>query len=241
MRTGIWTLAPGKFSLRMARSFLLLRCQSNLANVRRLRELVKQKIQETEFQNAIRVLFFGGEIANNQKAQAALDKEWNNLLAKGVWDESKVKECRKIVNEARRTGSKVHLGRIFEACYEKAQNFQKVTLFRSKAGQCSKETMFVMKTAIMLCLANSDRALHPWKQQKCSMPSVASQAFQDSRRMPSRLTSRPSSLGCPHEFRIHQPHGPLDPRCHPDSGGIWEKCLNCKIAVKGWKQIHHFK
>ena len=59
------------------------------------------------------------EIASNPKAKAALDKEWENLRNKGVWDEKRVRECRDIVAEARRNGQTVHLGRIFEACYEK--------------------------------------------------------------------------------------------------------------------------
>ena len=36
-----------------------------------------------------------------------------------MWDEKLVRELHKIIQEARRKGEKVHLGRIFEACYEK--------------------------------------------------------------------------------------------------------------------------
>ena len=71
-----------------------------------LRELVKQKIAELEFQNALTLfaavarLVSKQEVAANPKAKAAMDKEWNNLRDKGVWDEKRVRECRDIVSEA---------------------------------------------------------------------------------------------------------------------------------------------
>ena len=91
----------------------------------KLRELVKEKIKELEFKVALEPfasvarLVSKDEIARNPKAKAALDKEWENLRNRGVWDEKRVRECRDIVAEARREGKTVHLGRIFEACYEK--------------------------------------------------------------------------------------------------------------------------
>eukprot|EP00435_Cladocopium_sp_Y103_P010642 s3504_g2.t1 len=89
-----------------------------------LRELVKQKIKELEFKVALELfasvarLVTKDEVARNPKAQAALDKEWENLRTKGVLDESRVRECRDIVAEAKKAGQTVHLGRIFEACYD---------------------------------------------------------------------------------------------------------------------------
>eukprot|EP00435_Cladocopium_sp_Y103_P046789 s641_g13.t1 len=90
-----------------------------------LRELIKMRIAQLEFINALELfsavarLVPKDEVAKNPKAKAALDKEWENLRTKGVWDESRVRECRSIVDEARKNGETVHLGRIFEACYEK--------------------------------------------------------------------------------------------------------------------------
>ena len=58
-----------------------------------LRELVKEKIKELEFKVALELfasvarLVSKDEIASNPKAKAALDKEWENLRVKGVWDE----------------------------------------------------------------------------------------------------------------------------------------------------------
>ena len=76
----------------------------------KLRELVKQKIKELEFKVALELfasiarLVSKDGIASKPKAQAAFDKEWDNLRNKGVWDEQRVRECRDIVAEARREG-----------------------------------------------------------------------------------------------------------------------------------------
>ena len=76
----------------------------------KLRELVKQKIKELEFKVALDLfasvarLVSKDEIASNPNAQAAFDKEWDNIRNKGVWDEERVRECRDIVAEARREG-----------------------------------------------------------------------------------------------------------------------------------------
>ena len=113
-----------------------------------LRELVKEKIREPEFKVAIELfasvarLVSKEEVARNPKAKAALDKEWDNLRNKGVWDEKRVRECRDIVAEARRNNKTVHLGRIFEACYEKGSELP-------EAGQYFRETTFVMRILIM--------------------------------------------------------------------------------------------
>ena len=81
-----------------------------------LRELVQEKIRELEFKVAIELfasvarLVSKEEVARNPKAKAALDKEWDNLRNNGVWDEKRVRECRDIVAEARRSNETVHLG-----------------------------------------------------------------------------------------------------------------------------------
>eukprot|EP00435_Cladocopium_sp_Y103_P049117 s114_g14.t1 len=91
-----------------------------------LTELIKLKIQELEFKSALELfsavarLVPKDEVARNPKAKAALDKEWENLRAKAVWDETGVRGCKSIVEEAGKAGQTVHLGRIFEACYEES-------------------------------------------------------------------------------------------------------------------------
>ena len=90
-----------------------------------LREIVKEKIKELEFKKALELyaavarLVSKDEVSRTPKAQEAMNKEWDKLLTKGVWDQSRVHDCHDIVAEARAKGETVHLGRIFEACYEK--------------------------------------------------------------------------------------------------------------------------
>ena len=59
------------------------------------------------------------ERAANPKAKAALDKEWNKLIAQDCWDYSSVREWSDVSAEARRTGAVAHVGRIFDTCVEK--------------------------------------------------------------------------------------------------------------------------
>ena len=82
-----------------------------------MRALVEDKLSEIQkkldfdlFANVAKVLS-KHEISKSPGPQKALDAEWEKLLNKKTWDQSKVKECRAIVD-----GEKVHIGRIFEIC-----------------------------------------------------------------------------------------------------------------------------
>jgi hypothetical protein len=59
------------------------------------------------------------EARENAKATAALDKEWNKLRNMQCWDETRVEEWSIVAARAKRTGNKVHIGRIFDICVEK--------------------------------------------------------------------------------------------------------------------------
>ena len=59
------------------------------------------------------------EINNTPAAQAALDKEWNNLVNKGAWDYTTVREWGDVSKEAIKNNVKVHVGKVFEICVEK--------------------------------------------------------------------------------------------------------------------------
>ena len=103
-----------------------------------MRQLVEEKIQElTEETNAsllaavvqllmkpkyqtcfsaVAKVLNKKELAASKDAQASLDKEWDKLLNKKTWDQERVKECRRVVEEARNKCEKVHIGRIFDIC-----------------------------------------------------------------------------------------------------------------------------
>ena len=59
------------------------------------------------------------EVRSTPAAQAALLKEWDKLRKAGCWDEGAVCEWAAVAAKARKTGSKAHVGMIFEICVEK--------------------------------------------------------------------------------------------------------------------------
>ena len=225
----------------------------------RIRELVREKIKELEFKVALELfasvarLVSKDEIASNPKAKAALDKEWDNLRNKGVWDEKRVRECRDIVAEARRNGQTVHLGRIFEACYEKGselpesdprRKFKGRTVFQGNnvRDENSDHALFnelgsspaSMEAAKLLDAFGSQPGFS--KQQADAIQAYIQALF----------TGVPTWLSLPRnrwpkdwEKKYWQPMVPmlLALYGHPDSGGIWENHLNSRVVKQGWKQI----
>ncbi len=53
------------------------------------------------------------------KAKAALDKEWDRFRSLNTWDENGVREWSEVAAEARRSGKKTHMGRVFAILVEK--------------------------------------------------------------------------------------------------------------------------
>ena len=75
------------------------------------------------------------EINNTPAAQAALDKEWNNLTSKGAWDYSTVREWDDVSREAIKNKTKVHVGKIFEICVEKGSELPQGDPMRKFKGR----------------------------------------------------------------------------------------------------------
>ena len=224
-----------------------------------LREMIKNKIAELEFKVALELfsavarLVPKDEVRKNPKAKAALDKEWENLRTKGVWDESRVKECKSIVEEARKKGETVHLGRIFEACYEKGselpaddprRKFKGRTVFQGNnvRDQDSDHALFAE-------LGSSPASMEAAKLLDAfgSQPGFSkAQADAIQAYIQALFTGVPTWLSLPRnrwpehwEKQFWQPMVPLVLALygHPDSGGIWENHLNSRIGKEGWKQI----
>ena len=173
--------------------------------------MIKNKIRELEFKVALEL--FGAvarlvpkdEIAKNPKAKAALDKEWENLRTKGVWDESRVRECKSIVDEARKNGQTVHLGRIFEASYEKGSELPPDDPRRKfRDVLCFRGTMFVTNRSCFVCRA---RFQPRWKLQNSLMHSDRNLDSAKLKLTPFRHISRPSSLGCPRGIHFPETDG----------------------------------
>jgi len=207
-----------------------------------LRDMIKNKIKELEFKvalelfSAVAPLVPKEEVRRNPKAKAALDKEWENLRTKGVWDESRVKECKSIVDEARKKGETVHLGRIFEACYEKGSELPADDPRRKFKGRAVFQGNNVgdqdSDHALFAELGSSPASMEAAKL----LDAFGSHLFTG---VPTWLTLPRNRWPDHWEKQFWQPMVPLVLALygHPDSGGIWENHLNSRIGKEGWKQI----
>ena len=74
---------------------------------------------------------------------AALDKEWTKLRNIGCWDESRVEEWSIVANKAKKSGIKVHIGRIFDICVEKNSELDESDPNRKFKGRVVFEGCYV--------------------------------------------------------------------------------------------------
>ena len=224
-----------------------------------IRELIAQRIKQIEFQVAFELfcavarLVPRDEVSRTPKAKAALDAEWERLRAKGTWDEARVQECRKVVSEAHRKGETVHLGRIFEACYEKGSELEAWNPLRKFKGRTVFEGNNVRDQnsdhALFGELGSSPASMEAAKVLDAygSQPGFGKQQADAVQAYVQALfTGVPTWISLPRnrwpktwEGKYQNPVVPLVLALygHPDSGGIWEKHLNSRLHSKGWEQI----
>ena len=75
------------------------------------------------------------EIRANPKAQEALDIEWNKLVKKTAWMYDTVREWGEISGKAKKSGKKVHIGKVFEICVEKGSELPEGHKLRKFKGR----------------------------------------------------------------------------------------------------------
>ena len=75
------------------------------------------------------------EIRANPKAQEALDLEWNKLVKKDAWLYDTVTEWKEVSNKAKKSGEKVHVGKVFEICVEKGSELPEGDKLRKFKGR----------------------------------------------------------------------------------------------------------
>ena len=75
------------------------------------------------------------EIKSNPKAQEALDIEWNKLVKKTAWLYDTVSEWHDISQKAKKSGNKVHVGKVFEICVEKGSELPITSKLRKFKGR----------------------------------------------------------------------------------------------------------
>ena len=67
-----------------------------------------------------------GEWTGNAKAEAAYEKEWANLKARGVIDETRVRSWKQVAREAQENNTKVHFGFLFGFMVEKNAELREI-------------------------------------------------------------------------------------------------------------------
>eukprot|EP00435_Cladocopium_sp_Y103_P017887 s3960_g4.t1 len=92
------------------------------------------------------------EIRANPKAQEALDVEWNKLVKKTAWLYDTVAEWKTVSEKAKKSGKKVHVGKVFEICVEKGSELPEGHKLRKFKGRTVFQGNYVMDE-------NSDTAL----------------------------------------------------------------------------------
>ena len=75
------------------------------------------------------------EIRANPKTQASLDVEWKKLVDKKAWLYDTVTEWKEVAAKAKRTGKKVHVGKVFEICVEKGSELPAGSPLRKFKGR----------------------------------------------------------------------------------------------------------
>jgi hypothetical protein len=74
---------------------------------------------------------------------ASLNKEWDKVRNMGCWDESRVEEWSVVASRSKRSGVKVHIGRIFDICVEKNSELDESDPNRKFKGRVVFEGCYV--------------------------------------------------------------------------------------------------
>ena len=192
------------------------------------------------------------EVASNPKALKAVLSEWEKLRAAGCWDEKKVREWSDVAMEARKTGTKAHVGLIFEICVEKGSELPEGAPGRKFKGRVVFQGNNVRdenwNAAMFSELSSAPATMQAAKAADCYglfaghsiQQCDAEQAY-----IQSRLGGDPTWVRLPKERWPAQWNGMHDPVCplvlalygHPDSGGYWERHCETHLKTVGFEPI----
>ena len=190
------------------------------------------------------------EMLTHPKAKAAMQLEWDRLRAQGdhgVWDESKVMEWDEVKRGAIRDKKTVHLGRIFELCFEKHPELPESNKLRKFKGRVVFQGNEVKdqswNAAVFQEISSCPATMEAAKAADCYglieghivMQADAEQAYTQA-----LFKGTPTWVSVP---RHRWPQSWIDagyrnPVCplvlalygHADSGGYWEK--HCEAHLK---------
>jgi hypothetical protein len=196
------------------------------------------------------------EAAEVPEAKAALQKEWDRLRAIKCWDESGVRPWSEVSNEARRTGQKCHVGRIFAICVEKNSELDKGNPARKYKGRVVFRGNDVRDenwdVAMFQELSSTPATMEGAKAADCYglFPGhTVEQADAEQAYTQSKLGGIPTWVRLPPEQWPAHWKGVKDPVCplvlalygHPDSGGYWERHCEAHLRKIGFVEVEAWR
>ena len=184
------------------------------------------------------------ERAVNPKARASLDKEWKKLEDQVVWIAEKMRPWAEVQEEARRSGTTMHVGRIFDICVEKNHELPEDDPLRKYKGRVVFEGCNVKdqdnRWAIFQEITSCPATMGAGKMADAygmMEGHTIEMADGESAYTQAELGGPLTWVRIPRERWPESWEGTEDPVCplrlalygHPDAGGFWEK--HCEKAV----------
>ena len=194
------------------------------------------------------------EISEVPEAQKSLDVEWEKLEKKKAWDYSGVQEWETLSQKARKTGEKIHVGKVFEICVEKGSELERGNPLRKYKGRTVFQGNNVKDessdTALFSELGSSPANMEAGKSIDCygSMPGNrvsqgdGKQAYTQALMKGIKTMVRIPRNRWPKSW-IGVYKDPVVPLIlalygHPDSGGLWERHCEAMLAQVGFRPLH---
>ena len=187
------------------------------------------------------------EIRVNPEAQKSLDVEWEKLSVKKAWDLEGIREWDHVSSEAKKTGEKAHVGRVFEICVEKGSELPKGHKLRKFKGRTVFQGNDVKdensEAALFAELGSSPATMEAGKVVDAygAQPGYKTeqadgkQAYTQSLMRGTKTWVRLPKTRWPKSWigKYKDPVVPLRLALygHPDSGGLWEIDCTYRLGV----------
>ena len=187
------------------------------------------------------------EIRVNPEAQKSLDVEWEKLSMKKAWDLKGIRECDHVSSEAKKSGEKAHVGRVFEVCVEKGSELPKGHKLRKFKGRTVFQGNDVKdensEAALFAELGSSPATMEAGKVVDAygAQPGYKTeqadgkQAYTQSLMRGTKTWVRLPKTRWPKSWigKYKDPVVPLRLALygHPDSGGLWEIDCTYRLGV----------
>ena len=232
-----------------------------LGSARNTPELHREKTPWPLFNAAVARAVKPSEVKTNERAQDAMASEWARLRKIGTWDESRVREYRDVMREARDEDRTIHMGKAAGICVEKNHELPPEDPLRKYKGrvvflgdqvktQNYEAAIFQDLGSCPASLeANKAADLYGLSPGHAIQGADATQAYTQA-----KLGGTETWIELPSEawsdsndpvYAKWQKAGMQRPVCplilalygHPDSGGFWEKHCDTKLRSVGFTSV----